>query len=123
MQLRNVCRLLSVPFVQLVGQLPYLPITFPRICIVMMMSSSARVRWTADESEALRQAVKECLNERRDGVTVFGNLPWKEIAAKVQTKTNEQCRRHWSVDTFIIRPVSAPGRHIYRNRLLAVSCR
>jgi len=57
----------------------------------------ASVTWTKEESEALRQAVKECLSIRHDVkmVNVFYNLPWLEIAEKVQTKTGDQCRNHW----------------------------
>ena len=77
----------------------------------MLLVLSARVKWTKEESEALRQAVKECvemhrgskpLRHRRRGskaVNVFCNLPWMEIARKFPTKTNDQCRRHWLVNT------------------------
>jgi len=59
------------------------------------------VAWTLEETEALRQAVRECVEKHRGSksVNVFRNLPWMEIAEKVPTKTNDQCRRRWFVNT------------------------
>lgn len=61
----------------------------------------ATATWTNEESEALRQAVKECLTNSNGvrTVNVFYNLPWIEIAEKVPTKTSDQCRRRWLVNT------------------------
>lgn len=63
------------------------------------MVLSANVEWTSEESEALRQAVKECVTKYQsyNAVNVFYNLPWKEIAKKFPLKTNDMCRRHWFV--------------------------
>jgi len=62
---------------------------------------SAKVEWTQEESEALRQAVKECVTkyQANNAINVFYNLPWREIAKKFPTKTNDMCRRHWLVYT------------------------
>jgi len=66
------------------------------------MLLSAKVKWTDEESEALRQAVKECVTKRQanKNINVFWNLPWTEIAEKFPTKTRFMCRRHWLAYTF-----------------------
>jgi len=62
---------------------------------------SVKVTWTREEIEALRQAVKECVMKNREIKTtnVFCNLPWMKIAKKIPSKTNDQCRRQWLVNT------------------------
>jgi len=63
---------------------------------------SAKVTWTKEENEALRQAVKEYVVKSRGSktmVNVFFHLPWTKIAEKIPSKTNDQCCRHWLVST------------------------
>jgi len=71
--------------------------------IYQLQCLSARATWTDEESEALRQAVKECLEKYRGSktVNVFCHLPWMEISKKIPTKTNDQCRRRWYVNTSV----------------------
>ena len=66
-----------------------------------LMVLSVIAKWTKQESEDLRQAVKEIVTKHRRSktVNVFCNLPWAKIAAKFPTKTSQQCRRHWLVNT------------------------
>jgi len=52
--------------------------------IVSDQTSSGRRRWTPDEDERLRQAV-----------AMFGDKPWKDIAAVVGTRDNVQCLQRW----------------------------
>jgi len=65
----------------------------------LFVSVSAKGMWTEEENDALSRAVKECLAKYRGSktVNVFRNLPWTEIAEKVPTKTNDQCRSRWLV--------------------------
>jgi len=68
------------------------------------MSLPGYSKWTEEENEALRQAVKDCLRKCQGNktVNVFRNLPWIEIAEKIPTKTNEQCRCRWLVNALAV---------------------
>jgi len=68
------------------------------------MSVTEWIAWTKEETEALRQAVRQHLARHRrvKSVHVFYNLPWTAIAEQVPTKTACQCQNRWSVNMFQI---------------------
>lgn len=73
-----------------------------RLChMFSLMVLSVIAKWTKQESEDLMQAVKEIVIKHKRSKTgnIFCNIPWTKIAAKFRTKTHDQCRNHWLVNT------------------------
>lgn len=60
----------------------------------LLKDSCLRGKWSFDEEERLTEAVYD-VTQTTPGQSITGGIPWQQVAEKVRTRTEKQCRAKW----------------------------